>query len=277
MIQLRRLTLALPVALMVAGLAVPVVVDGGSSRPPAPPEEPRYAGRSAGEWLSLGLTALEKGRLNAALKYLKTAERVEPGSQYAEELSRVRAARRTARVVSRNRRRLLEGEPAAAEISRNGEVVSAHRVTVALPGESLWSLAVELIAARNGVAPSDVTNTEEIYSAWDSLTEINGLRELAVGETVRLPMDESELKALSIAHAEDLERVRLALDVIGEGDLERALELRGEVEAEFVLASDAVSELDGFIRRAQEEAERLTVADDGTTPVRKPDTGREPR
>jgi hypothetical protein len=250
MTRLRKATLALPVLLIVAGLAVPVVVDGGSSRPPAPPAKARYAGRTADEWRSMGAAALEEDRFGLALRYMKTAERVSPGAQFAKEIRGVREARRRAQLVDANCERMLGGDVAGVEISDGGEVVSAYRLTVALPGESLWSLAGALAAARAGLLPSELEE-RVVYSVWDSLTERNGLRELEVGEVVRVPLSVREMTAMSGANAEDLERIRLANAALDSGRVDMAAEMRGALRTDFVLNSDAVASLDDRIRLAR--------------------------
>ncbi|MBD3349032.1 MAG: hypothetical protein GF400_07535 [Candidatus Eisenbacteria bacterium] len=251
--HLRKATLALPVVLILIGLAVPVVVDGGSSRPPAPPDPPRYAGRTAAEWHELAMRSLESGRLNMALKYMKTAERTAPGRQYGRELAEVRRARKKAAAAAENRRRMLEAEPGSFEIASDGRVTSAYREVVALPGESLWSLAGRLVAARTGDFPSDVADGDEVYDVWDALTDLNGVRELEVGEIVFVPLSDDELRAITVRNAADLERIRLASAALAGGDLEEAEELRASLETDFALNSEAADSLDRRISKMKSE------------------------
>lgn len=230
--RLRKATIALPVVLVAAGLAIPVIVDGGAGRPPAPPAaEARYAGRSATEWRALAAAALDGEDFALAIKYLRTAEKVEPGRQYSGELTRVRAARKRALDVASNRERMIGGRPLDLVLDEDGRVVSAHRMTVALPGESLWSVAVALQAAWRGILPSEVSaGGPDVYATWDALTDVNGLRELDVGETIRLPLSPPELDAISRANAEDMERVRLAGAALDGGNVERARNTRTRAE-----------------------------------------------
>lgn len=192
--RLRKATLALPAILIAAGLAVPAMVGVGGNRAPEPRDanEVRYAGRTADEWHALAMASLDGGRFGLAIKYLKTAERAEPGSQYAFELARVRRERRRSLDISANRERMLGGEPQGIVLGEGGRVVSAHRTTAALPGESLWSLARSLTAAWKNVLPSETElDGADVYAAWDALTDMNGMRELGVGELVRVPLSPS--------------------------------------------------------------------------------------
>ncbi len=259
--RLRKATIALPVVLVAAGLAIPVIVDGGASRPPAPPAaEARYAGRSATEWRALAAAALDGEDFALAIKYLKTAEKVEPGRQYSGELARVRAARKRALDVASNCDRMIGSQPQDLVLDEGGNVVSVHRTTVALPGESLWSVAVALQAAWQRVLPSEVpAGSPDVYATWDALTDVNGLRELEVGETVRLPLSRPELDAISRANAEDMERVRLAEAALDGGDVERARSLRDAIRGDFALGSDGLRALDARIREAR-SAQLLATA-----------------
>ncbi|MFH1501569.1 MAG: hypothetical protein ABIG03_00845 [Candidatus Eisenbacteria bacterium] len=252
--HLRRATLALPALLVALGLAIPAVVGGGGSRPPASPEAaaPRYAGKTAAEWHALALASLEGEEFALAIRYLKTAEKVEPGRQYASELSGVRRAMRTARDTEAARDRLLGGEPDVLEFDDGGAVLAAHRTTVALPGESLWSLAVDLAAARRGVTPTDVPRDgPEVYAAWDALTDMNGLRELEVGESVLVPLSVAEMSSMSEANARDLERVHLVHAALDSGRIDLARSLRDGIDGDFVLSSGAVEVLERRIRQSR--------------------------
>lgn len=187
-----RLTLALPVVLIIVGLLVPSLVASRSSSGPAAERAPaRYAGLTAAEWAARGRRALERGRLDKALSYLKTAERVEPGTQYALELAGVRRARRRAAEIDRDRARFLEGPIIELNLRPDVTVANGHRVTIALPGESLWTLARRYAAALAGVARKDV-GSAAVYAAWDRLTDLNGVRELEVGEAVSVPLPRGE-------------------------------------------------------------------------------------
>lgn len=252
--QLRRATLALPVILIAIGLAVPAVVGGGGSRPPAATsgQKARYAGKTASEWHALAMASLEGEEFMLALRYLKTAEKVERGSQYTSDLARARRARKRARAVASNRERMLGGEPEGLELDERGHVLSVHRETVALPGESLWSLAVLLAAARDGVPPSDVDDRDrDVYVAWDALTELNGVRELEVGEVLMVPLSDSEIRSISLQNSEDVGRMRLAAAALDSGRVARAQRLRDEITGRFALESEALELLDRRIRQSR--------------------------
>lgn len=208
-----RATLALPLAILLSGAVIPLVVRGGG-RAPAPPidaAEPRYAGRTARQWCAMATASLERQKYDLAIRYFKTAERAESGLQYENELARARRERRRAAVVAGSRARLLEGELDGLELDSAGAVVAAYRATVALPGESLWTLAEALVAAERGVPASDVDSRDAaVYGAWDALTTLNGVRELDVGEIVLVPVPEQEAVAISAGNALDLETIELA-------------------------------------------------------------------
>jgi hypothetical protein len=249
--HLRRATLALPGLLLATGLAIPMLV--GLGRPePARVEEAQYAGKTAVEWHALAMASLEGEAFGRALRYLKTAERVEPGEQYAAELADVRRARRRAIAIAANRERMLGGDPEGLELDEKGVVLGAYRSTVALPGESLWSLAGDLAAARRGLVVGDLPpGDEHVYAVWDVLTDLNGLRELEVGDSVSLPLSEAERAAISLANAADLEAVRLANAALDSGRVDEAQSRRDAIAGDFVLRSDAVAALDVRIRQSR--------------------------
>jgi hypothetical protein len=251
---LRNATMALPAVLVAVGLAVPVIVGGGGTRPPAPQSEraARYAGRTAREWHALAAASAEVGDLGRAMKYLKTAEKVEPGEQYSAELAGLRSARRAAAEAAVNRERMLGGEVAGLLQSDDGRVTSAHRTVVALPGESLWSLAVRLAAAWDDVAPSAISDdASHVYPAWDALTVLNGVRELDVGEPVLLPLSPDEQEAISRRNADDLASIRLAAAALDSGRVDRAELLRGRVTGGFAGATEEARSVDARLRQAR--------------------------
>ena len=191
--RLKRATIVLPLLVLLAGAAVPVLVDlddaGGGSVAEA--QARRVAGRTAEEWIALATQAAARDQFDKALKFAKTAEGVESGEQYAAELRAIRKARRRRREISRLKARLTEGPIEDLALDGEGRVLSGHRLTTVLPGESLWSLAREFAAAELAVLPAEVDN-RDTYAAWDELTALNGVRELKVGERVALPLTDAD-------------------------------------------------------------------------------------
>ena len=254
-------TLALPLAILLSGAVIPLVVSGGG-RAPAPPVdagEPRYVGKTAREWCVMATKSLEQRRYDLAIRYLKTAERVEPGSQYEDRLTRARRTRRRATDVARIRERLLGGEFDGLELDSAGAVVSAHRTTVVLPGESLWTLAEGLVAAGRGLLASDLAPGDPaVYEAWDALTAMNGVREFDVGEIVLVPVPERETAAISAGNALDLRTIEQASAALDAGDLDEAVSLRECVTGPFAAAGESLRTLDVRLRDAR--AERLLAS-----------------
>ncbi len=213
------------------------------------------------------MSALAHGKYALAIKYLKTAEKARPGRQYATELASVRAARRRSVDVASNRERMMGGEPNAVVLDDEGNVLSGHRTVLALPGESLWSIAAEVVAAREGVLPSELEPRDaDVYTLWDTLTDMNGLRELEVGERVMLPLSDDERAAMARENAEDMERIHLASAALESRDLEKARSLRAGIHGAFALASDDCREFDLRVN----EAGPYTLDEDGTIVARKP-------
>lgn len=250
----KQLTLALPAIILIAGLVVPAVFrNTGGARPSAAPVVPLLEGKTAEAWRAQALASLKSGRLNRALREIKTAERVEPGVQYRGELDRIRRARWEARRVARLRDRLLAGEPEDLALDPQGAVLAGHRTTVALPGESLWTLARALVSAERGVPPEQLPAEEPaIYRAWDRLTDLNGLRELDVGEPVLIPLPEEEIVAVGEANARDLSRIERGLKAVGAGDLDTAVALHDSVRGEFALAADSFASFERALSAARE-------------------------
>ena len=238
----RRLTLALPVVLILAGLLVPTFVDSrSSSEAPTGRRPARHAGHTAPEWAVRGKRALARGRFDRAISYLKTAERAEPGTQYARELADARRARRRAVEAERNRERLLDGVVHDLSFDSEGRVTAGRRTTIVLPGESLWTLAERYAAAVAGVAPSEV-DERAVYAVWDQLTDLNGMRELEVGEAACLPLPDGEMEAFAAANRADLERLERGRRALARGDLEEAERMRDAVRGVFVSGSDGFAE-----------------------------------
>ncbi len=195
-----EVTLAIPVAILLLGFVIPAVVNcaGGSGKQAVPSEQLRYGGRTASEWLRLAESALAHGHYGKAIAFLKSAERVEPGTQYAAELRAARRARWRAREIARAKERFL-GNVEHVVHGPDGQVRAAYRVTEVLPGESLWSLARASVAAERGVLPAEVPSHDpDVYERWDRLTDINGVRGLRVGERVKLPVSTIETASVAI-------------------------------------------------------------------------------
>ena len=227
-----KATLALPLAILLSGALIPLVVSGGGRTPalPADAGEPMYAGRTAVEWCTMATKAMERGEHDLAIRYFKTAEKVEPGAQYASELTLARRERRRALAVERERARLFGGSPDSLCVNNAGRVTYGHRTVVVLPGESLWTLARAFVAADRGVTAGELTTPDgALYAVWDALTSLNGLRELDVGETVLLPLPEWESAAMSEANARELEAIEQAIGALDAGKIDRAASLREQM------------------------------------------------
>jgi hypothetical protein len=236
MTRLKRATIALPLVVLLLGAVVPVLLERDDSIRASDVEVPeaRVSGRTAGEWAKLALEARELGRLRKALAHIKTAESVSSGTQYATELTEIRKARRSAFEVERNHRRLTEGLIDHVVFGEDGAVVSANRQVTVLPGESLWTLARDLVAALRRVPADEIAGDDRnVYRTWDALTALNGVRELEVGERVRVPLFLSEQTALADANRRDHERIAAAASALAAGDIDAAARLRGEFEERF--------------------------------------------
>lgn len=197
-----------------------------------------YAGKTAGEWEALARNALAGGRLNRALSHIKSAEGVEPGTQYAAELSEIRSARWRARQIEANRNRLFGGEIERLEFDDAGKVTVAHRSAVALPGESLWCLARACVAAERGVLAADVSGDDgSIDRYWDLLTDLNGVRELEIGEFVKVPLTPEERTGIEAVNNDELAKLAAAAAALNAGDLTVARKTHDEIRGAFVTAT----------------------------------------
>ena len=254
--RLKRATIVLPLVVLLLGAVVPVLLERDDSVRVSGVEVPeaRVSGRTAGEWAKLAGEALERGRLRRALSHIKTAESVTPGTQYAIELREIRHARRRASDVGRLTRRLTDGSVGHVVFGEEGAVVSAHRKTTVLPGESLWTLARDLVAAERRVPRSEVAGGDRsVYRAWDELTALNGVRELEVGERVRVPLSIAEQTALADANRRDHQRIASASSALAAGDIDGATRLRGELEKVFAETTAQCRLLDDALAHAIEE------------------------
>ena len=253
---LTKATVALPVMVLLLGVVVPVLMqrEQAAMDPAAGTVEPTLSGRTAGEWAEQAQDALERGQFREALASIKTAENVAPGAQYDDALDEIRRAKWRAGEVGRARARMLEGSIDGAAFSDDGVFVGGSRVTPAMPGESLWTLARSLVAAEREALPSELPRDDpDVYAAWDALTALNGVRELEVGEQVKLPISPHEREALALANGHDLERLAAAADALDGGDLDLAVERRAVVTGDFALATDECLGLDEEIRSATEK------------------------
>ncbi len=261
--RLKRATIALPMVILLLGAVVPVLLERDDLPRASGAEVPeaRVSGRTSDEWAELALEARERGGLRKALSYIKTAESVAPGTQYATELRDIRQAGRRASDAGRPARRLTEGPVAHIVFGEDGAVVQAHRKTTVLPGESLWTLARNLVAARRLVPGSEVgAGDRDVYRAWDELTALNGVRELEVGERVRVPLSIVERTALADANRRDHERIVAAFSALAAGDVDGAVRLREEFEEGFALATAECLRLDDALAAATaEQASRLEL------------------
>jgi hypothetical protein len=258
-----RLTRLLPVAVLLAGVLIPVLVRSGGDAPPPETVERRLRGKTAREWVALAERASAEGAHARALACIKTAEKVEPGTQYAERLAGIRRARWRSRTIAAERTRLRGGEIDAVEYGAGGNVESAWRLAVVLPGESLWSLARSAVAADRGVMPADVPDADpDVHRTWDVLTDLNGVRELEVGELIRVPLIDAERAAIEAANRSDLARIDQAGRALAAGDLEVARELRAEVAGVYASGTAACADLDAALAAAvrAERARELDAA-----------------
>jgi len=253
-----RGTALLPVAIIVLGVLIPLLLGGGRDAPRSTGEmeEPTFRGRTADEWSALAEEALERGAYALALGFIKTAEKVERGTQYADRLAVIRRARWRANEIERERKRLLSSDVARVEFDEAGGVTHACRTAVVLPGESLWSLARSLVAAERGVLPTELAASgSHVHDRWDLLTDLNGVRELEVGELVAVPLAGAELEGLAESYRADLDRLERAAGALAAGDVAEAEAMRVAIEGEFVLGSERLLSFDDDLARAV-EAER---------------------
>ncbi len=253
MTRLKRATIVLPLVVLLLGAVVPVLLERDDSVLASDVEVPeaRVSGRTAGEWAERAFEARKGGRLREALSHIKTAESVSSGAQYASELREIRTARRRASEVERSRRRLIEGPIDHVAFGEDGAVVSANRQVTVLPGESLWTLARDLVAALRRVPAEEIAGDDRnVCLVWDALTALNGVRELEVGERVRVPLFPAEQTALADANRRDHKRIASAASALAAGDIDGAVRLRGELEEVFVETTPGCRSLDDALAAA---------------------------
>jgi hypothetical protein len=265
--RLKRATAGLPLAVVVLGILVPVLLDRAEdARAPASvtSSAPRIAGRTAHEWAEQAEGQLERGSLRKALVSMKRAESVEPGAQFAAELAEIRHALRRSAEALELERRFLRGPVARLELRADGVATAGARAVIALPGESLWTLAGLYAAAERGVPADDVADADR-YDVWDRLTDLNGVRELDVGERVLVPVPQEELAAMTDANGRDLRLVASAWAALVEGDLDEASRLRGELATAFAETVVSCRSLDDSLSAsmARRDAE-LALEREGT-------------
>jgi len=285
---LSRASLALPVAVVVAALVVPLLAERASEPEPAESVVAGvFRGRTAAEWEAVATRALDRGAHDRAIALLKSAERADPGKQYEERLKGARRARWAAREIKRRRERFLGSEIQELALEPGCGICSGHRTTVALPGESLWSIARAMVAAERGLLPVGIDARDaEVVRRWDALTEMNGVRELEVGETVLLPLPPDEMASLVRERRAEFERearlleeattlvasARGAARLAEYGDrvsnFERALSLFQEAEA--IAPGPQHAEAIEAVSRLLEDAGRYRVRADGSVLVSKP-------
>jgi hypothetical protein len=265
MTRLKRASIVLPLLVVMLGVLIPVAIERDVEPLAADAQAPetRVSGRTASEWASLAEAALKQGRYLAALSHIKTAESVDPGIQYADMLRGIRKAKWRAKEVDRLRDRLFEGDLDHVEYGSDGAIESAYRLVTVLPGESQWTLARDMVAADRGVVAAEVdADASDIYRWWDALTALNGVRELEVGERVRVPVPDVALAALADANRRDLEQVADASTALAAGDIDGASRLRDAIEGAFAETTAACRDLDSALasalaeRRARVELER---------------------
>jgi len=232
-----RATIALPFIILLAGIILPLLSDAGSDRPDEARETgvASYAGRTAAEWEVLATRSAERGAYDRALSCAKSAERVQSGEQFVGLLKDIRALRWRSREIERSRERFFAGDVVVASLDDPAAFIPAHRVTVALPGESLWTIATTIVATERGELARDMSDDNgDVYIVWDGLTELNGVRELEVGEWVLLPIPREEVEGL------------------------RHLALEAALEHQFALADSTAMEA---VRRGEPEELLGTLSD----------------
>lgn len=257
----KRATLALPLAIVAAALLVPLLA--GRTEAPKPVAaagggEGIYSGRTAKEWERRAERALDGGRYREAIAFLKSAERADLGEQYGERLHEARRGRWAAGEVARLKERLLGSEISELAFDDELRVVSGHRTTVALPGESLWSIARATVAAEMGVLPGEVGPSEaDVFACWDALTRLNGVRELEVGEEVLLPLRAADRVRLAAAKRRRVERgAELAQRAMAAAD-SGAFVLAEELVADAVALGADPAVIDAVDERRAAHEERL--------------------
>ena len=256
--RLKRATAVLPLVVVLVGVIVPMALDHAENVRASDAESSvrRVEGRTAQEWAGAAMSELTAGRPRRAMSAIKTAESVEPGEQFSKELADIRQAVRRSDEVRELRQRFVSGTVEHLELRSDGTVASAQRLVTVLPGESLWTLAGDLAAAERRVQSADVTDRER-YAAWDALTALNGVRELDVGEQVRVPVPASELVAMECANRRDLGLVAASSLALNEGDLDDAVRLRAELATAFAETTVSCRSLDNALSAAIAERDEM--------------------
>ncbi len=250
-----RATLALPLVILLAGFVVPLMMGAGADEARGPVDDRGvHAGRTAEQWKSLADRALGHGAFERALSCAKSAELADAGDQYREFIADVRRARRRAGAVEDNADRFLGRPVAEMRFNDEGGVTGGVRIAVALPGESLWTMAEAWVAADRGVLPSEVDDgSADVYAAWDCLTTANGVRELEVGDEILVPLLDSEMVAIAEANRRDMKALSEALAVACSGDPIAAGEILEGVVGRFAMASAEREEVLLAIGTAEDE------------------------
>ncbi len=263
-----RATIALPFIILLAGAILPLLSDAGSDLPDGTPEAAvaSYAGRTAVEWEILATKSAEREAYDRALSCAKSAERVEPGEQFSGLLKNIRTLRWRSREIARSQERFFGGEVVAGVYDDPAVFIPAHRVTVALPGESLWTIAATIVATERGELARDMSDDSgDVYVMWDSLTELNGVRELEVGEWVLLPIPDEEVEGLRLLAFRAAKEHQFALadstaiEAVRRGESEELLgtlsDKRREWEEELVTEAQATIERTLGLSRVSEHGE----------------------
>jgi hypothetical protein len=254
MIRIARATIALPLVVLLAGILVPMLIDSteiGDSEP-ADRAPALIRGKTGDQWAGTAREARDAGDFRRALYCIKVAERVDPGEQYAEDLSQIRRARWRRREVDSARERLLGAPLGDLTFREDGSLEMGRRTIVALPGESLWSLARALVAAERAVLPEEVDDAKEVYAGWDRLVELNGLRELEVGELVAVPLSDTDVAAIEAGNRADLAGIAEARETLESGDVEGAERLLASVEGAFARSTEAYRQASEALSLARE-------------------------
>ncbi len=250
-----RATLALPLVILLAGFIIPLMMGAGVDEGADVDDRPgTHAGRTAAEWEALARRALARGAYDRAISAAKSAESADAGEQYGELLDNARRARWRARQIDRNAERFL-GRPAQDLVfESDGAVADGVRVAIALPGESLWTMATAWVAADRDALPSEIDDrSPDVYAAWDRLTAANGVRELEVGEEVLIPLLDTEMEAIAEANRRDMASLGDALAAADAGDPDGARSIIEGVTGRFALASSEYHDVIEAVSAAEEE------------------------
>ncbi len=250
-----RATLALPLVILLAGFIIPLVMGAGGDEGPVAENGPgTHAGRTAAEWAALANKALAHGSYDRAISAAKSAESADGGEQYRELIVEARRARWRAREIDRNAERFL-GRPAQElAFDADGRVIDGVRVAVALPGESLWTMATAWVAADHDALPSEIDDgAADVYAAWDRLTAANGVRELEVGDEILIPLLDSEMEAIAEENRRDMASLGDALAAAHGGDPDGARSILEGVVGRFALASGEYNDVIVAVDAAEEE------------------------